>query len=71
MSIREYTDSNRIEWRVWDVTPAQLHPVTRGEDYMGDLQYGWLVFESAKEKRRLEGPATGAVGARSITRRVD
>ena len=60
MSIREFTDSNRIEWRVWDVTPAQLHPVTRGEDYMGDLQDGWLVFESAREKRRLEAPYPGA-----------
>ena len=60
MSIREYTDSNRIEWRVWDVTPAQLHPVTRGEDYMGDLQDGWLAFESANEKRRLEAPYPAA-----------
>ena len=56
MSIREYTDSSRTEWRVWDVTPAQMHPVTRIEDYMGDLQDGWLVFESAKGKRRLNAP---------------
>jgi hypothetical protein len=60
VSIREYTDSNRIEWRVWDVTPNQLHPITRGEDYMGDLQDGWLVFESAREKRRLEAPYPAA-----------
>ena len=56
VSIREYTDSTRTEWRVWDVTPAQMHPITRGEDYMGDLQDGWLVFESAKGKRRLSAP---------------
>ena len=56
MSIREYTDSNRVEWRVWDVTPAHLHPATRGEDFMGNLQDGWLAFESAREKRRLEAP---------------
>ena len=56
MSIREYTDRNRVEWRVWDVTPAHLHPATRGEDFMGNLQDGWLVFESAREKRRLEAP---------------
>lgn len=59
MSIREYTDSNRTEWKVWDVSPAQMHPVTRGEDYMGDLQDGWLVFESAKGKRRLRAPYPG------------
>lgn len=59
MSIREYTDSSRTEWKVWDVTPAQMHPVTRGEDYMGDMQDGWLVFESAKGKRRLNAPYPG------------
>lgn len=56
MAMREFTDSRGVEWRVWDVTPAQMHPVTRGEDYMGSLQDGWLVFESATEKRRLEAP---------------
>ncbi len=56
MSMREFTDSRRVEWRVWDVTPAQMHPVTRAEDYLGRLQDGWLVFESAREKRRLEAP---------------
>lgn len=60
MSIREYTDSNRVEWRVWDVTPAHLHPATRGEDFMGNLQDGWLVFESDREKRRLEAPYPAA-----------
>ncbi|HUQ45397.1 MAG TPA: hypothetical protein VM033_02025 [Gemmatimonadaceae bacterium] len=33
-----------------------MHPVTRGEDYMANLQDGWLVFESGREKRRLEAP---------------
>ena len=54
MAVREFTDSRGVEWRVWDVTPAHMHPVTRGEDYMADLQDGWLAFESGREKRRLE-----------------
>ena len=56
MAVREFTDSRGVEWRVWDVTPAHMHPITRGEDYMGNLQDGWLVFESGREKRRLEAP---------------
>ena len=56
MAVREFTDSRGVEWRAWDVTPAHMHPVTRGEDYMADLQDGWLAFESGREKRRLEAP---------------
>jgi hypothetical protein len=54
--VREFTDSRGVEWRVWAVTPAHMHPITRGEDYMDKLQDGWLVFESGSEKRRLEAP---------------
>ncbi len=60
MSVREFTDSRGVEWRVWDVTPAHMHPVTRGEDYMATLQDGWLAFESGAEKRRLEAPYPSA-----------
>lgn len=56
MAVREFTDSRGVDWRAWDVTPAHMHPVTRGEDYMANLQDGWLVFESGLEKRRLEAP---------------
>jgi hypothetical protein len=56
MPVREFTDSHGVEWRVWDVTPAHMHPATRAEDFMGNLQDGWLVFESESEKRRLEAP---------------
>jgi hypothetical protein len=59
MAVREFTDSSGTEWRVWDVTPQHMHPLTRTEDYMGNLQDGWLVFESATEKRRLEAPYPG------------
>lgn len=56
MAVREFTDRRGVDWRVWDVTPTHMHPVTRGEDYMANLQDGWLVFESGSEKRRLEAP---------------
>jgi hypothetical protein len=56
MSVREFTDSENVVWRVWDVTTAQMHPVTKNEDFMGDLADGWLAFESAFEKRRLAAP---------------
>jgi hypothetical protein len=56
MAVREFTDSRGKEWRVWDVTPEHMHPVTRSEDYMANYQDGWLAFESGPEKRRLEAP---------------
>jgi hypothetical protein len=56
MAVREFTDSTGMEWRVWDVTPQHMHPTTRAEDFMGNLRDGWLVFESASDKRRLEPP---------------
>jgi len=59
MAVREFTDSRGVDWRAWDVTPTHMHPVTRGEDYMAHLQDGWLVFESGREKRRLEAPYPG------------
>jgi hypothetical protein len=59
MAVREFTDSTGIEWRVWDVTPQHMHPATRAEDFMGNLQDGWLVFETATGKRRMEAPYPG------------
>ena len=56
MAVREFTDSKGVEWRVWDVRPEHMHPATRTEDFLFNLQDGWLAFESAKEKRRLEAP---------------
>ena len=69
MAVREFTDSKNVVWRVWDVTTAQMHPVTKNEDFMGDLADGWLAFESADEKRRLAAPypaewATRRVGTK-------
>ena len=59
MAFREFTDSRGVVWRAWDVTTEQLHPVTRGEDYMGNLSDGWLAFESAEERRRMPAPYPG------------
>jgi hypothetical protein len=56
MAVREFTDTWGVEWRVWDVTPAVMHPITRSEEYMANLQDGWLAFESSTEKRRLPAP---------------
>ena len=56
MASREFTDSEGVVWRVWDVTPAHLHPITRAEEYMEPWAGGWLAFESTKEKRRLVAP---------------
>lgn len=59
MAVREFTDSKGVEWRVWDVRPEHMHPATRTEDFLSNLQDGWLAFESASEKRRLEAPYPG------------
>ena len=56
MALREFVDSQQREWKVWDVTPERMHPVTAREMFHGryvDYQEGWLVFESAAERRRL------------------
>jgi hypothetical protein len=71
MAYREYIDSERVSWRVWEVIPQSVERrrlrrrrvVERGGDRRhrhetrlalsnGDAG-GWLVFESAVEKRRL------------------
>ena len=56
MASREFTDRDGTVWRVWDVRPSSLHPITRGEDFMGDFADGWLTFESPTERRRLPAP---------------
>ena len=56
MAVREFTDSAGREWRAWDVTPDELSPRTKDEDYLAQLYHtGWIVFEtrSGDDKRRL------------------
>ena len=56
MAVREFTDSAGREWRAWDVSPDDLSPRTKDEDYLAQLYHtGWIVFEtkSGDDKRRL------------------
>jgi hypothetical protein len=56
MASREFTDSKGVMWRVWDVTPVHLHPITKAEEYMEPWAGGWLTFECDHQKRRLAAP---------------
>ena len=47
MAHREFTDSKGTRWMVWSTTPSQ------GSVLAGDMQKGWLTFESDAERRRL------------------
>jgi len=47
MAQREFTDSKGTRWLVWSTTPTQ------GAVLGGDMQKGWLTFESDGERRRL------------------
>jgi hypothetical protein len=56
MAVREFTDASGRRWRAWDVTPDELSPRTKDEDYLAQLYHtGWIVFEagSGDDKRRL------------------
>ena len=47
MPQRDFTDSKGIRWLVWSTTPSA------GSVLAGDMQKGWLTFESDGERRRL------------------
>jgi hypothetical protein len=51
--IREFVDRNGCQWRAWAVIPGQAS--TTSTRNLGDLQNGWLAFESlsGSGKRRL------------------
>lgn len=56
MPVREFRDAAGREWRVWDVKPDAISPLTSAEDYLaGCFRGGWLVFETLDGawKRRL------------------
>ncbi|HKG91363.1 MAG TPA: hypothetical protein VKA84_05715 [Gemmatimonadaceae bacterium] len=54
-AMREFKDRSGKEWRVWAVTPEQMHRRTRTEAYMAEYRDGWLAFESidGSDRRRL------------------
>ena len=56
MAVKEFRDEKGQTWRVWEIRPEAIHPVTRAEDYLSDcFTVGWLVFETVTgdDKRRL------------------
>ena len=42
-----------VPWRVWSVTIDKAYTKSGREGYLGDLQNGWLCFESGEDRRRL------------------
>lgn len=53
--LREFKDSNGIQWRVWDINPV-LHarPSNPGRKRASiKVPPGWLCFEGGGERRRL------------------
>jgi len=54
-AVREFLDRQGLRWRVWAVTPEQVHPERVVADRIGDYRDGWLAFEctSNGERRRL------------------
>jgi hypothetical protein len=54
-TMREFRDALGIVWRVWAVTPGQLHPERSGGQRLGEYSGGWLAFESqdGSQRRRL------------------
>ena len=53
MAFREFTDSKGVVWRAWDVSTEVLHPVPRGEDFMGDLRDGVISPDVARDVYRV------------------
>ena len=47
MPIREFRDSEGVDWRAWETTPRV------GAIYEEPLRAGWLTFESATVRKRL------------------
>ena len=53
MALREFVDEKGSTWRVWSVAIDHAYPQGVRQGYLGDLQYGWLCFESGSDRRRL------------------
>lgn len=55
MATRSFTGPDGTSWQVWDVVPGQHSdwPEQARKHLPEALGAGWLVFESAGEKRRL------------------
>jgi hypothetical protein len=42
--VREFQDRQGRTWRVWEVRPGLVRPLTELRRYLGDLVNGWLAF---------------------------
>ena len=53
--LREFTDSDGLEWRVWDVNPLIHDRAHQAGKKRGFLRVppSWLCFESGSDRRRL------------------
>ena len=54
-AIREFTDRDGREWRVWAVTPSHSRASKR-EANLGEFEQGWLAFETLDEDQRKRLP---------------
>ena len=54
-TIREFTDRDGREWRVWAVTPSHSRTSKR-ESNLGEFEQGWLAFETLDEDQRKRLP---------------
>jgi hypothetical protein len=54
-AIREFRDARGVAWRVWAVTPGQLHSDRPSTARLGEYSDGWLAFETddGSQRRRL------------------
>lgn len=53
MALREFRDSNGIEWKVWETVPERMHASPASERALGELRGGWITFSSMLGRRRL------------------
>lgn len=59
MALREFRDSNGIDWKVWDTVPERMHASPASDRGLGELRAGWITFSSMLGRRRLAPVPTG------------
>ena len=57
--LREFTDKEGLEWRVWDVDPQAHQSQVNIDRRKAQPLEGWLCFESNLERRRLSPIPSG------------
>jgi hypothetical protein len=54
--LRDFTDAEGREWRVWEVRPGSSGRPTNPERYLGEYVKGWLAFECLGDEMRKRLP---------------